>query len=133
MSEPRSMSVLIIEDNPDAAGTLACFLRIGCGYKVATATDGLMGLRMAAEMHPDVILCDVGLPRRNGLLVGEELAASLPGHPLLICMTAYTDQVTEGLALDAGFNHFMAKPTDPFAIQDLIEAHAERLVAEGVG
>jgi DNA-binding response OmpR family regulator len=132
------MSVLIIEDNADAAESLANFLRIGCGYEVATARDGLMGLRMASEMHPDVIVCDVGLPKRNGLLVGEELSASLPCRALLICLTAYTDQVTEGLALDAGFDHFLAKPTDPFAIQDLIEAHAERLgkhvvAAGGVG
>lgn len=123
----RPLSVLIIEDNLDAAESLACFLRFGCGYEVATARDGLAGLRTANELQPDVIVCDVGLPKRNGLLVAEELSESLPCRALLICVTAYTDQVTESLALDAGFDHFLGKPVDPFALQALIEAHAERM------
>jgi CheY-like chemotaxis protein len=99
------------------------FLKLGCGYEVSTARDVLTGLRMAAERQPDAVVCDVGLPRRNGLLVAEELSDSLPRRSLLIGVTGYADQVTEGLARDAGFDHFLAKPADPFHIQELIEAY----------
>jgi DNA-binding response OmpR family regulator len=121
------MSVLIIEDHADVAESLARFLNLGCGYRVTTAQDGLAGIRTAVEIHPDVVICDIGLPRRNGLLVAEELSGSLPYRPLLIGITGYGDQVTQGLAMDAGFDHFLTKPADPFTIQTLIEAHAERV------
>jgi DNA-binding response OmpR family regulator len=118
-----SRSVLIIEDNADAAASLADFLRLGCGFKVATARDGLTGLRMAVADPPDAVVCDLGLPRRNGLLVAEELADTLPTKPLLIALTGYADQVPEELARDAGFDHYLVKPADPFAVAALIESH----------
>jgi CheY-like chemotaxis protein len=121
------MSVLIIEDNADVAESLARFLNLGCGCRVTTAPDGLSGIGMAIESHPDVVICDIGLPKRNGLLVAEELSGSLPCRPLLIGVTGYGDQITQGLAMDAGFDHFLTKPADPFAIQTLIESHAERM------
>jgi DNA-binding response OmpR family regulator len=119
----RTVSVLIIEDNADTADTLARFLRLGCGYQVATASDGLRGVRAAMADPPDVIVCDLGLPKKNGILVAEELLETLPDRPLLIAVTGYGDPTTRGLAADAGFNHFLLKPADPFAIESLIEAH----------
>jgi DNA-binding response OmpR family regulator len=119
----RTVSVLIIEDNADTADTLARFLRLGCGYQVANAPDGLRGVRAALADPPDVIVCDLGLPKKNGILVAEELLEELPDRPLLIAVTGYGDAATRGLAADAGFDHFLLKPADPFAIESLIEAH----------
>lgn len=118
----RTASVLIIEDDPDTADSLARFLRIGCGYTVATASDGLTGIRMAVADQPDVVVCDIGLPKRNGLFVAEELAMFVP-RPLLIAVTGYEAQVSQGLAEAVGFDHYLLKPADPFRIQALIEAH----------
>jgi DNA-binding response OmpR family regulator len=120
---PAAPLVLIIEDNADTADSLAAFLRLGCGFQVATARDGLAGLRMAVADPPDAVVCDLGLPRRNGLLVAEELADTLPTRPLLIAVTGYADQVPEELARDAGFDHLLAKPADPAALGGLIRAH----------
>jgi DNA-binding response OmpR family regulator len=116
------VSVLIIEDDADTAESLARFLRLGCGHTVATAPDGLKGVRMALADQPDVVICDIGLPKKNGLLVAEELAASLPHRPLLIAVTGYGGQVSEGLVEAAGFDYFLLKPADPFRIEALIEA-----------
>jgi two-component system cell cycle response regulator DivK len=91
---------------------------------VATARDGLAGLRMAVADPPDPVVCDLGRPRRNGLLVAEELADTLPAKPLPIAVTGYADQVPAELARDAGFDHLLAKPADPAALGDLIRAHA---------
>jgi two-component system CheB/CheR fusion protein len=122
----RTISVLIIEDNADAADSLARFLRLGCGYEVRTAADGLRGRQAAVDHPPDVVVCDIGLPKQNGVLVGEELAELLPERPLLIAVTGYGDAVTRELAAEAGFDHFLVKPADPFAIEALIDTHAKR-------
>jgi len=114
--------VLIIEDHRDTAESLADFLRLEYGYRVTTAADGLTGLRMAVADPPDAVVCDIGLPRRNGLLVAEELAATLPVKPLLIAITGYADQVPADLARDAGFDHLLAKPADPETVGALIAA-----------
>ncbi len=119
-------SVLIIEDNQDVADSLARFLRIGCGYEVATATDGIRGIRAARENPPDVLIIDIGLPKKNGILVAEELIDSLPDRPLVIAVTGYGDASTRGLAEEAGFDHFLTKPADPFAIESMIEDHMKR-------
>jgi DNA-binding response OmpR family regulator len=122
----HALSVLIVEDNPDTAESLARFLRLGCGYEVTTAPDGLKGVRTALELNPDVVVCDLGLPKRNGLLVAEELIECLPRRPLMIAVTGYGNQVSREHATDAGFDHFLVKPADPFEIEALIEAYARR-------
>src|SRR5438309_2130466 len=119
----RPASVLLVEDHRDIAFSLACFFRLGAGYDVRVATDGAEGVRFALASPPDVVVCDVGLPKRNGLLVVEELAERLPRRPLFVAVTGYGDAATRDLAREAGFDHFLVKPADPFAIQDLIEAH----------
>ena len=80
---------------------------------------------MAVADQPDVVVCDIGLPKKNGLLVAEELAASLPHRPLLIAVTGYSGQVSEGLAAAAGFDHYLLKPADPFRIAAFIDAHLQ--------
>jgi len=123
-------SVLIIEDNADVADSLARFLRIGCGYEVSTAPDGLKGVRAALEHPPDVLILDIGLPKKNGILVGEELIEALPHRPLVIGITGYGDATTRALAEEAGFDHFLTKPADPFLIESLIEDHLKRQAGE---
>jgi DNA-binding response OmpR family regulator len=119
----RATKVLIVEDNFDVADTLARFLHIGCGYEVATAADGPKGVRSAIANAPDVVIVDIGLPKLNGLLVAEEITQELPHRPLMIAVTAYGDAATRSLAKDVGIDHFLTKPADPFAIEELIEAH----------
>ena len=118
--------ILIIEDNLDTADSLSRFLRLGCGYDVSVAVDGARGVRSALADPPDVVICDIGLPKKNGVLVGEELIETLPDRPLLIAVTGYGDETTRGLARDAGFDHFLVKPADPFMIEELIDAHLKR-------
>lgn len=123
----RSLSILIIEDNPDTAESLARFLTLGCDCTVIMAHDGIAGINMARTFCPDVVICDLGLPKRNGILVAEELLATLPCRPLLIAITGFGAQITCDLAQDAGFDHYLIKPADPFVVEDLIEAHATRM------
>jgi len=123
---PAVARVLIVEDNQDTADSMARFLRVGCGFEVRTALDGEKGLKLALADPPDAVVCDIGLPRKNGLQVARELAETLPRKPLLIAVTAYGGTYPEDMAREAGFDHYMVKPADPFQIEDLIQGHLDR-------
>ena len=122
-SRARPVSVLVIEDVADTADTLAEFLRLKCGYEVAVAYDGETGLKRAVADPPDVVVCDIGLPRLDGLRVAQQLADLLSPRPLLIAVTAYGGTFTRGPAMKV-FDHYLVKPADPVEIAALIQAHA---------
>jgi two-component system, sensor histidine kinase len=117
------ISVLVIEDVMDTADSLARFLHIGAGLEVRVAYNGETGVKMAFADPPTVVVCDIGLPRLNGLRVASELAELKP-RPLLVAVTAYGGVYPEETALAAGFDHYLVKPADPFAIEKLILDHA---------
>jgi two-component system, sensor histidine kinase len=114
------ISVLVIEDVMDTADSLARFLHIGAGLEVRVAYNGETGVKMAFADPPTVVVCDIGLPRLNGLRVASELAELKP-RPLLVAVTAYGGVYPEETALAAGFDHYLVKPADPFELAALIE------------
>jgi two-component system, sensor histidine kinase len=114
-------SVLIIDDNIDAADSLARFLRIGAGFDVRVAYDGHSGFKSAVQQPPDVIVCDIGLPKLDGMQVARDLIAHLPVKPLLIGVTGYGGTYAETQAREAGFDFYLVKPADPFVIEKLIK------------
>ena len=112
--------VLIIEDNQDAADMLATYLRFA-GHEVGIAHDGPSGLRLAFEMMPTVILCDIGLPGMNGYQVAQVVrAAPALTQCVLIAVTGYGEVSSRERARQAGFTHHLTKPTDPSLLAELI-------------
>jgi two-component system, chemotaxis family, CheB/CheR fusion protein len=112
--------VLIIEDNQDAADMLATYLRFA-GHEVRIAHDGPSGLRLAFEMIPTVILCDIGLPGMNGYQVAQVVrAAPALAQCVLIAVTGYGEVSSRDRARQAGFTHHLTKPTDPSLLAELI-------------
>jgi len=102
------MNVLIIDDEPGLRQTVALILGAE-GYTVQSANNGEEGLGRAAELQPDVILCDVRMPRLSGIEFLERYRAA-GGSGLVIMMTAYGS--TE-LAIDAmkkGAYDYISKP-----------------------
>lgn len=63
--EKSSLRILIVDDNRDAAESLAMVLKI-MENVVRTASDGEQGIRLVKEFRPDVALCDIGMPKLNG-------------------------------------------------------------------
>ena len=131
MSQPlaRPASVLVIEDNMDAADSLTRFLRVAAGHKVRVAYDGASGVRLAREDPPDVIICDIALPRQDGYAVARHVISSLPGKPLMIAVTAYGGEHPEDRAKAAGFDFYLVKPADPFVIDSLIREHLRAILS----
>jgi len=113
-------SVLVIDDNLDAADSMARFLRLGAGFEVNVAYDGQAGLRAAIKQPPDAVVCDIGMPKLDGIQLAKELIAHLPKKPLLIAVTAYPGEYPERQARLAGFDYYLTKPADPFVVERLI-------------
>jgi DNA-binding response OmpR family regulator len=110
------MSVLLVEDQPDVADSLKLFLDL-CGYDVAVAPDGEAGVQEALARRPAAVVCDIGLPKKDGFQVAEEISTALPRTPLLIAVTGYGTRDVEDRARRAGFRHFIVKPADPFELE----------------
>jgi signal transduction histidine kinase/DNA-binding response OmpR family regulator len=118
--------VLVVDDNVDAAESIAVFLRLE-GHEVKTVNDGPQALACLPVFAPHVALVDIGLPGMNGYDLAERMKQSAIASPgLLIALTGYGQ--TEDLARSqaAGFHYHFVKPADPRAIQSVI---ARTLVA----
>ena len=114
--------VLVVEDNRDAAESLRRLLQLA-GYEVSLAHTGADGVRSAKLLHPDVVLCDIGLPDSNGFVV----AAALRKDPetataRLIAVTAYGADEDRRRAKAVGFDLHLVKPVDPEVLLDKLEA-----------
>ncbi len=114
------LRVLVVEDNQDAADSLRVLLEL-FGYTVEVAYSGQAGVEAATTWHPDVILCDIGLPG----LDGYKLAAQLRQNPAtaatrLIALTGYGTDEDRRRSKEAGFDAHLTKPADPAALRALL-------------
>ncbi len=116
----RVLRVLVVDDNEDAVETMALLLE-SQGHSVVTATTGPLALARAAEMQPDVVLLDIGLPGMSGYEVARALrAAAAQPTPVLVAISGYGREADREQARQAGFNHHLVKPADPDKIFSII-------------
>jgi len=117
---PAGQHVVVIEDNDDARETLRTLLSMW-GFSVETAADGADGIRRIQEARPSWAIVDIGLPKVDGYEVARRIRATMDGSaPLLIAITGYGQPEDRRRALEAGFDHHMAKPVDLGALADLL-------------
>jgi DNA-binding response OmpR family regulator len=119
----RPVKVLVIDDAPDTADTLAEFLLQGYGFDARVALDGKAGLAAAKADPPVAVVCDLGLPGLDGLEVARRIRSTVSPCPLLIAVTGRGDAFPEEAAVDA-FDHYAVKPANPFVIAALVERAA---------
>ncbi|MEU2350252.1 response regulator transcription factor [Modestobacter sp. NPDC049651] len=101
--------VLVVDDDPHLLRALRISLR-AAGHEVVTAPDGTSALRDAAEVHPDVVVLDLGLPDLDGTEVLAGLRPWFTG-PVLV-LSARADSTDKVEALDAGADDYVTKPFD---------------------
>lgn len=123
VSVPRlaSQRILVVDDNPDAARSMAMMLRVQ-GHDCRTAFDGPEALALAAEFRPQVFILDIGMPVMNGC----ELAQRLRGDPnfgdaLLIAITGWGLEEDRERSRAAGFDHHLVKPVSLDDLSGLLE------------
>ncbi len=114
----RPLRVLVVEDNPDTAESLAMLLRL-YGHEVKTANAGPAGLQATLSQIPDVVLLDLGLPGIDGYEVARRIREKTE-KPLLIAMTGYGQTEDRERSKVAGFEYHLVKPVDPGKLQNLL-------------
>jgi two-component system CheB/CheR fusion protein len=118
-SNSRQRSVLIADDNKDAAETLGMFLGLA-GHVVHVVHSGTQTLETAESVRPEVIVLDIGMPDLNGYQVAEKIRAEAWGANVkLIAVTGWGQDEDKRAALAAGFDHHLTKPIDPQQLERL--------------
>jgi CheY-like chemotaxis protein len=126
---PQRRQVLVVDDNPDAAETLAELLRM-VGHKVVVAHDGPSALAQAKADPPDVVLCDIGLPGMDGYEVARQLRAGGARGIRLVAVSGYAQPEDVARAIEAGFDAHVAKPLDPEELARLLAGQAPGATTE---
>ena len=128
---PRKHRVLVVDDHRDTAETTCTLLR-ALGHDAMPAVSGMQGLALAAQFDPDVGFFDIGLPDISGYELARRFRSS-QSHPLFLAAITGWDQARDAqLALSAGFDRHVVKPTSAEIIRGLIEQAGAVLPATAV-
>ena len=118
----RGMSVLVVDDEPDALGLLKTVLEMrGARVRAVESAEAAWG-ELAGEW-PDLLLCDIGMPGEDGYQFIRRVRAleTERGRPLpSVALTAYAGEADRALALEAGFQLHVSKPVEPAALVNVI-------------
>ena len=104
--------ILIVDDNEDAANSLALLLKLG-GHETASVYTAKDALQRAPVFRPEVVLLDIGLPGMDGYEVAQKMR-ELPGlrDVRLVAVTGYGRSDDRLRARDAGFDDHLTKPVE---------------------
>ena len=112
--------VLVVDDNIDAADTLAALLDM-MGHATHVVHDGAQALAAAPEFLPDVVFLDIGLPGMSGYDVARALRQTPSGaRAVLIALTGWGAENDRSQSSAAGFDHHLTKPANLQAIGELL-------------
>jgi CheY-like chemotaxis protein len=91
------------------------------GYEARTAYDGLHALEVAAQMRPQVVFLDLGMPRLNGFETARRIR-QLPGcrDVILIALTGWGQDADRRKTQQAGFDHHLVKPIEPKMLREML-------------
>jgi signal transduction histidine kinase/DNA-binding response OmpR family regulator len=118
----KRLRVLVVDDNQDAASSLALLLRTD-GYEVQVYYDGPTALAGVGDDPPEVALLDIGLPGMDGYTLARELRARPGGdQALVVAITGYGQDADQRRAREAGFDRHLVKPVDPETVLGLLAA-----------
>jgi len=113
--------VLIVDDSPDVADSLALLLKT-FGADVRVAHSGAEGLAACADFTPELVFLDIGMPVMDGFETARRLRA-LPkaGKATLVALTGRGEEETRRRVTEAGFDQHVTKPADLDEIQALLD------------
>jgi PAS domain S-box-containing protein len=114
--------VLIVDDNEDAARTLADLLAAD-GHDVQVALSGTSALDQALARPPDIVVLDLGLPDLDGVEVARRLRAqAVTRHAVLVAVTGWGQEADRARTAAAGFDVHLVKPVDPLLLQQAVRS-----------
>lgn len=117
---PKRLTLLIVDDNEDAAHSLASLLEAH-GHSVHVQTDPRHAQAQAERLQPDVMIIDIGMPHLTGHELARRLREATPTRRLvLVALTGYGLPADRDRTLAAGFDHHLVKPIDPSAVIEVL-------------
>lgn len=112
--------ILVVDDNPDSAGSMAMVLSLD-GHEVQVSHDGPSTLSTARTFRPEVVFLDIGMPGMDGYETAIQLRR-LPGleDTLVVAVTGYSPETGRPEAKEARFDHYLTKPVQFEGVRRLI-------------
>ncbi|MBE9127132.1 MULTISPECIES: PAS domain S-box protein [unclassified Coleofasciculus] len=117
------LRILVVDDEPDVR-ELVAFILEEAGATVSVATSAMEALNLIEQSLPDVLVCDIGMPKMDGYMFMRQLRTLSPeqgGQIVAIALTAYAGEHDQQQALAAGFQQHLSKPVEP---EELVRAIA---------
>ena len=114
------LRLLVVDDNRDAADSLAVLLRLQ-GHEVRVVHDGPAALEVAPSYRPDAVFLDLGMPGMDGYEVARRLRKT-PGleKTVLAALTGWGQREDRRRTAEAGFDHHLVKPPEPKALEGVL-------------
>jgi len=129
----KARKVLIADDEPDILEIVSFNLQAE-GYEVFTAKNGDEAIEEAKKNHPDLIILDVMMPRKNGFEVCNILRLQPEfKDTLIIFLTALNDETTEIKGLETGGDDYITKPISPKVLISRVNALLRRATKDETG
>ena len=122
---PNPRRILVVDDNADAADLLGELLEM-LGNEVRTAYDGEAGVQAAGEFHPEVVFCDIGMPKVNGYEAARRIREQPWGRAtVMVALTGWGQEDDRKKSADAGFDFHLVKPVELTALTKLLAGLAQ--------
>lgn len=130
------MARIIIADDDEIMGEIACDALVAHGHGAGLVPDGTAALRVVKAKRPDLLVLDCNMPGMSGVLVLRELrnTPGLADLPVMM-LTGRRGAQDEELAMFSGADDYMRKPFDPeefvFRVEELLEKKRNAKPAAG--
>jgi len=128
MEKSDKNTILVVDDNQDAAYTISMFLELK-GYGVHTRYSGKDALEAVEALRPDIVILDLAMPVMDGYETATQLRATHGEMLPLIALSGYGQQEHRSMSSEAGFNAHMVKPVDFKELIKLIQSFLSKQLA----
>jgi CheY-like chemotaxis protein len=124
----KGLSVLVVDDNTDAADSVGMLLRaMGCAVQVAY--DGPSALTALADFKATVVLLDIGMPDMDGYETCRRIREKWGTQVSVVAVTGWGQQSDKRSAVQSGFDAHITKPADPAQLEQIICTLSRRSAA----
>ena len=121
-------NILIIEDEKELAEILGAYLQVE-GFHTYIANDGEQGMNLFYECHPDILLLDIMIPKKDGIAICREVReqSDIP----IIMVSAKSGEMDKVIALGIGADDYVTKPYSPLELVARVKAQLRRYDKSG--
>jgi CheY-like chemotaxis protein len=118
---PKSVRVLVVDDNRDAAESLARMLEL-MGHSATFVTDPAAAMPMLRAERADIVFLDLGMPQIDGFQLARRIRAECGlDNPCLVALTGYGTASDRAKTRHSGFDAHLLKPASPDLVRSTIE------------